>query len=159
MDFSNIKCTDITDIKHKNKSNNQIITGESVRRLFYESDKPMTMDYMNEAVKHILKQHYESFKTKEYKNKIIDFQFCAVNISYGTTDWIPIDPNNIKEIDDIDINKTYQLYEHEEKKFDDSIERNYFWLTFRFRDKIGYGLNKGVELVSETIMVFASLKH
>ena len=139
-EFSNLKCSQPEEIIIKNKSNNEAIKEKNIR-LTLTRDKPMTIDYMNEAVKQILKKYYKKLNTDAYKNKSIEFNFCTKNEkSFGITDWISINPGDEDEIEDIDINKTFSLYEGDEKVFDEDIERNKFWITFRIRDTIGYEL-------------------
>ena len=45
-----------------------------------------------------------------------------------------------KKISKIDVNNTLSLYEGEEKKFDEEIKRDKFWLNIRIRPNIGYGV-------------------
>ena len=159
FDFSNLKCTHSNVKQIKNKSNDSI-SDDTWVRLHYESVKPMNIEYMNEAIKNILKQYYPSFNKDKYKNKLIEFNFCTKNdYSFGITDWIKINPKNIDEIEDLDINKTFQLYDGDEKTFDELTERYKFWLTFRIKNLIGYGLtNHNIESPNEEFNKYCFFK-
>ena len=157
MDFSKLKCSQPEEIIIKNKSNIETIKEKNIR-LTLTRDKPMTIDYMNEAVKEILKKYYKKLKGDAYKNKTVEFNFCTKNEkSFGITDWINIDYIDEEDIDDININKTFSLYEGDEKVFIEDIERDKFWLTFRIRDKIGYGLQSKAINKSDKYCFFKAL--
>ena len=131
-------------INIKNKSNNDFVDEKYYRIVCEMYKKPLTLDQMNKLVTRVLRKKYENLH-KIGKRWTFEFNFCARNDkSFGITDWFVIDPTLPKEefisaISKIDINKTISLYEDEEKRFVENVDRNKFWITLRLRRKIGYG--------------------
>lgn len=147
MDSSNSKHEiqkTIEDVYHgKNKSNDGSIN-ESIKRHVFESNKMMSLESINDYVINYLGELYKELHI--IKNKTIEFDFQTINYGrFGRTPWIQLDQSLTeeewkKEVSKIDINETISLYEGEEKVFEEDIKRNKFWLDFRFRERIGYGI-------------------
>ena len=129
---------------YKNMSNNGFTIEKPVRYVF-ESNKLMSIDKINYYItNYFLTSKYNHFH--KMKNKTIEFNFSTINSNgrFGITNWFPLDQTLSKDewinrISNIDINKTLSLYDGDEKKFEENIKRDKFFLTFRFRPTIGYG--------------------
>lgn len=151
MDSSNSKhkiqitIEDVND--GKSKSNDSSIN-ESYKRHVFESNKMMSIEKINKYVIRYLGKLYNDLHL--IKNKTIEFNFCTKNYGrFGITPWVQLDQSLTeeewkKEVSKIDINKTLSLYEDEEKAFEEDIERDKFWLNFRFRERIGYGSGENI---------------
>ena len=151
MDSSNSKhiiqitIEDVND--GKSKSNDGSIN-ESYKRYIFESNKMMSIEKINKYVISYLGKLYNDLHL--IKNKTIEFNFCTKNYGrFGITPWVQLDQSLTeeewkKEVSKIDINKTLSLYEDEEKAFEEDIERDKFWLNFRFRERIGYGSGENI---------------
>lgn len=151
MDSSNSKhkiqitIEDVND--GKSKSNDGSIN-ESYKRHVFESNKMMSIEKINKYVIRYLGKLYNDLHL--IKNKTIEFNFCTKNYGrFGITPWVQLDQSLTeeewkKEVSKIDINKTLSLYEDEEKAFEEDIERDKFWLNFRFRERIGYGSGENI---------------
>lgn len=151
MDSSNSKhiiqitIEDVND--GKSKSNDGSIN-ESYKRHVFESNKMMSIEKINKYVIRYLGKLYNDLHL--IKNKTIEFNFCTKNYGrFGITPWVQLDQSLTeeewkKDVSKIDINKTLSLYEDEEKAFEEDIERDKFWLNFRFRERIGYGSGENI---------------
>ena len=133
-------------INIKNKSNNDFVDEKCYRITFNSYRSSLTLEKMNKTVHKIFKNYlYNKFRRVAGKRWTVEFNFCTRNNnSFGITDWFNIDLTLPKEefdseISKIDINKTISLYEDENKRFVDNVDRNKFWITLRLRRKIGYG--------------------
>lgn len=128
---------------YKNISNDGFTIEKPIRYTF-ESNKLLSIDHINLFItKNFLPNNYNYFHGM--KNKSIEFNFSTINNgTFGITDWFLLDQTLsedewINRVSKIDINKTLSLYDGDEKKFEENIKRDKFFLTFRFRPNIGYG--------------------